>query len=124
MCAYMVQITVVKCECTSFKRRELFQEVLCCSDCSERVVETFAHQIQSEYYGVNRSVYIEGISLEHFSALTKGRYQFNYTITSKTCKVLVSLSHYSKQDAVTTTKRSNLFIALIKDKKIIDAIFE
>ena len=32
---------------TSFKRRELFQDVLCRSDYSERVVASFAHQIQS-----------------------------------------------------------------------------
>ena len=53
---------------TAFKRRELFQDVLCHRDYSERVVAIFANQIQSEYYGENRSVLIEGISLEHFSA--------------------------------------------------------
>ena len=34
---------------TAFKRRELFQYVLCRRDYSERVVAIFAHQIQSEY---------------------------------------------------------------------------
>ena len=53
---------------TAFKRRELFQDVLCCCDYAERVVASFANQIQSEYYGGNRSVSIEGIVLEHFSA--------------------------------------------------------
>ena len=33
---------------TAFKRRELFQDVLCCREYSERVVVSFAHQIQSE----------------------------------------------------------------------------
>ena len=33
---------------TSFKRRELFQDVLCCRDYAERVVAIFSHQIQSE----------------------------------------------------------------------------
>ena len=42
--------------------------MLCCHDYSKRVVAIFAHQIQSEYYGGNRYVFIEGISLEHFSA--------------------------------------------------------
>ena len=56
---------------TSFKQHELFQDVLCCRDCSERVVASFAHQIQSDYYGGNRSFYIEVIALEHFSALPK-----------------------------------------------------
>ena len=32
---------------TAFKRRELFQDVLCCRDYSEREVASFAHQIQS-----------------------------------------------------------------------------
>ena len=53
---------------TAFKRRELFQDVLCYCDYAERVVASFANQIQSEYYGGNRSVYIEGIVIEHFSA--------------------------------------------------------
>ena len=33
--------------CTAFKRRELFQDVLCCRGYDERVVASFAHQIQS-----------------------------------------------------------------------------
>ena len=32
---------------TAFKRRELFQDVLCCRDYAERVVARFANQIQS-----------------------------------------------------------------------------
>ena len=72
---------------TAFKRRELSQYVLCCRDYSKRVVASFDHQIQSEYYGGNRSVYIEGIVLENFSAFTKVRYQFKYTITSTSCSV-------------------------------------
>ena len=35
---------------TAFKRRELFQDVLCSRDYSERVVASFANQIQPEYY--------------------------------------------------------------------------
>ena len=53
----------------AFKLRESFQDVLCCRDYAERVVASFANQIQSKYYGGNRSVYIEVIALEHFSAL-------------------------------------------------------
>ena len=33
---------------TAYKRRELFQDVLCRHDYTERVVAIFAHQIQSE----------------------------------------------------------------------------
>ena len=36
---------------TEFKRRELFQDVLCCRDYAERLVARFANQIQSEYFG-------------------------------------------------------------------------
>ena len=53
---------------TAFKRHELFQDVLCRRDYAERVVASFANQIQSEYYGGNRSVSIEGIALENFCA--------------------------------------------------------
>ena len=56
---------------TAFKRRELFQDVLCCCNYTERVVAIFSCQIQSEYYGVNISVSIEVILLEHFSTLPK-----------------------------------------------------
>ena len=52
---------------TAFKRRELFQDVLCRRDYAERVLASFANQIQSEYYGGYRSVSIEGIALENFS---------------------------------------------------------
>ena len=55
---------------TAFKLRESFQDVSCCRDYSERVVASLSNQIQSEYHSGNRSVPIEDISLEHFSALT------------------------------------------------------
>ena len=48
---------------TAFKRRELFQDILYRRDYSERLVASFANQIQSEYYGGNISVSIEGIAL-------------------------------------------------------------
>ena len=51
---------------TAFKRHELFQNVIFRRDYAERVVENFAHHIKSEYYGGNRSVSIEGISLGQF----------------------------------------------------------
>ena len=56
---------------TAFKRCESFQDVLCRRDYDKRLVERFADQIQSEYYGGNISVSIEGIALEHFSAVPK-----------------------------------------------------
>ena len=39
-----------KMRCTSLKRRELFQDVLCYRDYAERVVARFANKIQLEYY--------------------------------------------------------------------------
>ena len=72
---------------TAFKQRETFQDVLCCRDYAERLVASFSRQIQSEYYGRNVSVSIEGIALEHFSTFTKNRYQLNYTITLTSCSV-------------------------------------
>ena len=56
---------------TAFKRRELFQDILCRRDYAERLVAIFSHQIQSEYYGGNRSVSIESISLEYFREFPK-----------------------------------------------------
>ena len=53
---------------TAFKRHELFQDVLCCRDYADRVIASFDNRIQSEYYGGNKSVSIEGIKLEHFRA--------------------------------------------------------
>ena len=55
----------------SFKRREIFQDVICCRDYDGWVVAIFSHKIKSEYYGENISVSIESIVLEHFSALPK-----------------------------------------------------
>ena len=72
---------------TDFKQHELFQDVLCRRNYNERVVASFAHQIKSEYYGGNIYVYINGIELEDFSAFTKGRYQYNYIITSSSCSI-------------------------------------
>ena len=50
---------------TAFKRRELFQDILCRRDYYDRAVASIDHQIQSEYYGGNRSVSIYGIALEN-----------------------------------------------------------
>ena len=38
---------------TAFKQCELFQDVLYCRNYAQGVVASFAHQIQSEYYGGN-----------------------------------------------------------------------
>ena len=86
---------------TAFKRCESFQDVLCRCDYFERLVERFTNQIQSEYYGGNISVSIEGISLEHFSALQKADIKAS-TISRQIHALFHSfLSGDSKQDACT-----------------------
>ena len=88
---------------TAFKRRELFQDVLCRRDYAERVVASSANQIQSEYYGGNRSVPIEGTALEHFSAAPQA-YINSSTLSRPRHAVFHSfLSDNSKQAAATTT---------------------
>ena len=53
-----------------FKRRRENQDVLCRHGYAERVVAISAQQIQSEYYGGNIYVSIEGIALDNFSEPT------------------------------------------------------
>ena len=48
-----------------------FQYVLCCCYYAERVLASFAHQIKSEYYGGNISMFIEDIVLDGFNASTQ-----------------------------------------------------
>ena len=99
---------------TALKLRESFQYMVYLRDYADRVVASFPHQIQSEYYGVNRSVYFEGIILENFSALP--------LTEINSCKKPCSLHevfHYflsddSKQDADTTTAHRNCLIELLK----------
>ena len=72
--------------CIAFKQRELFQAVLCRRDYAERVVASFDNQIQSEYYGGNISVSIEGIAfLVHYHRKSK----FSYTITAMSCIISI-----------------------------------
>ena len=104
---------------TSFKRHELFQDVLCRHDHAERIVASFANQIQSEYYGGNRSVSIEGIVLEHFSAAPQA--DINSSTLSRPWHAVFHsfLSNDSKQDAATTTAHSKQLISLLKNKKVL-----
>ena len=52
----------------AFKRRIKQHDVLCRSDYEDHIVSIFAHQMKSESCGGNRSISIEGIELENFSA--------------------------------------------------------
>ena len=82
----------------------------CRRDYTDRVVAIFAHQIHSEYYCRNISVYIGGILLEHFSSLS----QTGIKASTKSCPrhaVFHSfLSYDSKQDYITTTEHIKRFI--------------
>ena len=51
----------------AFKRRGNSHDALCHSYYAEWVVSIFSYQIQSDYYVGKRSVYIEFITLEHYS---------------------------------------------------------
>ena len=104
---------------TAFKRRELFQDVLCRRDYAERLVARFANQIKSEYYGGNRYVYIEGISLEHFSAAPQEDIM-SYTLSHQRHAVFhYFLSDDSKHDSATTTSHSKRLISLLKNKQVL-----
>ena len=102
-----------------FKGRESFQDVLCRRDYDDRVVASFAHQIKSEYYDVNRSVYIKGIPLEHFIALPQT--EINSSKKSYPCHAVLhfSLSDDSKQDAATNTAHIERLIELLKEQKVL-----
>ena len=82
-------------------------------DYSKHVVAIFSHQIQSEYYGGNISVSIEGIALENVSALPKSG--INAPTKSFT---LHAVFHYffrmTKKNATITTAHIKIFIELFK----------
>ena len=90
----------------AFKRRELFQDVLCRRDYSERLVASFANQIKSEYYGGNRSVSIEVIALEHFSAAPQSDINSSSLPCPRHAVFHSFLYDDRKQDAATTTAHS------------------
>ena len=65
-----------------FKNWSKENNILFQSDCIERIVTSFAQQIQSEYYGWNRYVFIERISLEHCSDSNQSGSSLKYEIVS------------------------------------------
>ena len=107
---------------TSFKQRELFQDVLCSRDYAERVVASFSHQIQSKYYGGNILVSIYGIALGNSSVLPKA--DINSTTPSRQCHAVFHsfLSDDRKQDSATTNAHSKSLSSLLKEKIIYNII--
>ena len=92
--------------------------MLCRHDYAERVVASFSQQIQSEYYGGNRSVSIEDITLEHFSALPQREINSSTKAFLRHVLFHCFFSYDSKQDAATTAAHSKRLIGLLKGKSI------
>ena len=91
--------------------------MLCHRDYTERVVASFAHQIQSEYNGGNLSVSIKGISLKHFSATTHNETE----TTPQACTrhdVFQFFSNDSKQHYATTIAHIKRIITLLNQRNI------
>ena len=80
----------------SFKRRIKQHGLLCWRDYSERILSRFAHQIQSEYYCGNCSVYIEGVSLDHSSASNQANSQLISETVSRQAVFCSFLLDYRK----------------------------
>ena len=107
--------------CGEFKLWGNLHDFLCRLDYAKRVVSSFSHQIQSEYYGRNIYVSIEGISLEHFSAShhpipllasyhVSCQEVFNYLF-----------SYDRKQDVSTTAEHSKRIIGLLQNITVLFA---
>ena len=93
--------------------------MLCRRDYAERVVASFPHKIQPEYYSRNRSVSIEGIALEHFSALPHTEIKSSIKPCPRHALFRSFLSDDSKQDATTTTVHSKCLIEILKEQKVL-----
>ena len=82
---------------------------------------SFAQQIESEYYGINRYVSIEGISLEHFSAPTQ--IETSETPQSHTMNDVFHLKQNDiKQDAVKNIAHTKRIIEFLKQGNIMSNI--
>ena len=88
--------------------------MLCRRDYAERLVASFAHEMQSEFYCGNISVSIDGIALEHFSTLPNSVINTSTKSCPHHAVFLYFLSDVIKQDYATTTANSNRLIQLIK----------
>ena len=86
--------------------------MLCHCDYDDGVVARFSHQIQLEYYCGNRSMSIEGIALEHFSALPKTGINASTQLFPRHAVFHYFLSDDNKQDSATTASHSKRLIEL------------
>ena len=103
---------------TVFKHHESFQDVICWRDYDDMVVSSFSNQIQSEYYGENRSMSIEVIALGHFSTLPNSVINASTKSCPHHAVVHSFLSGDSIQNSATTTSHSKNLIQLSKERKV------
>ena len=91
-----------------------YKDVFWRRDHEEGVVSSFAHQIQSEYYGGNIWVSIEEITLEHFSYIDQEK--SSSSLHSRTHHEVfhLFLSGRIKHNAATTDTHSKRTIELLK----------
>ena len=79
----------------------------------------FSHQIQSECYGGNRSVSIEGIVFKHFSAIDQ-RTELSYFYSRTIHGVFYSfLSDNIKKYTATPDAHRKLIVELLKNRQLI-----
>ena len=96
----------------AFKHRGSSQDLLCWRDCAERVVASSANKIQSEYYGGNRAVSVEGIELDHFRESQQSQAFYGPSSPTSHAVFHTFLSDNSKHDADTTAAHSKHIIEL------------
>ena len=92
--------------------------MLCYCEYAEKVVAGFSHQINSEYYGFNPFVSIEGIVLIHFSATPLTETEETIQARTRHAVFCYFFSDESKQDSATTIAHSKRTIELLKQRKI------
>ena len=92
----------------------MFQDFCCCCDYIKILVSSFAHQIQYEYYGGNKSVYIEVVSLEIFSVTTQPEMAYFPESCTFHAFFRYFLSDEIRGDASTTAAHSKHSIELLK----------
>ena len=88
--------------------------MLFCRDYAKRVLASFPHQIQPGYYGGNRSVSIEDVALEHFSAFPQTGINSSKISCPRHAVFHYFLSDDRKQYSATATAHIKRFIELLK----------
>ena len=94
-------------------------KIICRRDYAERIVASFSNQIQSEYYGGNRYVSIEGIALENFSSAPQSDIISSSLPCPRHAVFHSFLSDNIKQDAATTSAHSKRLISLLNTKQVL-----